>query len=189
MVELATMSESSTTLIRRAGTNDAPLLTDFAARVFSDSFGAYASVENMARYLRKTFAVDIQRNELADPALTYLMAFRDSRGNAVPVGYALVREGAKPESVHGPDPIEVGRFYVDSTCHGSGLAQHLMAACAREARRRRGHTLWLQVWEQNGRAIRFYEKCGFRDVGRESFWVGSAIYADRVMALELGAFA
>jgi hypothetical protein len=38
------------------------------------------------------------------------------------------------------------------------------------------------VWERNARAIAFYVKCGFRDVGSQPFLVGSDLQTDRVMA-------
>jgi len=57
-----------------------------------------------------------------------------------------------------------------------------MEACVAHALSRGGQTLWLWVWEQNPRAIRFYEKCGFTDVGSHPFVMGSEVQTDRVMA-------
>jgi ribosomal protein S18 acetylase RimI-like enzyme len=37
------------------------------------------------------------------------------------------------------------------------------------------------VWENNLRAVRFYEKNGFRDVGAHVFVLGSDVQTDRVM--------
>ena len=43
-----------------------------------------------------------------------------------------------------------------------------------------GH-LWLGVWERNARAIRFYAKAGFVDVGSHDFVLGTDRQTDRVM--------
>ena len=43
-------------------------------------------------------------------------------------------------------------------------------------------TLWLGVWERNPRAIAFYTKCGFVDVGEHAFVFGTDEQTDRVMA-------
>ena len=51
----------------------------------------------------------------------------------------------------------------------------------RAARHLGGIAIWLGVWERNPRAIAFYEKCGFRDVGSQLFIVGSDPQTDRVM--------
>jgi ribosomal protein S18 acetylase RimI-like enzyme len=41
--------------------------------------------------------------------------------------------------------------------------------------------LWLGVWEHNARALRFYAKCGFVDVGSHDFVLGTDRQTDRVM--------
>ena len=55
----------------------------------------------------------------------------------------------------------------------------------RRARAMGGRTLWLAVWQRNPRAIAFYRKYGFRDVGTHFFVVGSDHQTDRVMFREL----
>ena len=45
--------------------------------------------------------------------------------------------------------------------------------------------VWLGVWEENARAIAFYRKCGFVDVGSIDFFVGSDRQTDRVLAVPL----
>jgi len=79
----------------------------------------------------------------------------------------------------------VVRFCVDRPWHGRGLAQTLMAATADTARAAGGSTLWLGVWERNGRAIAFYRKCGFEDVGTHSFVLGDDHQRDRVLVRRL----
>jgi ribosomal protein S18 acetylase RimI-like enzyme len=49
------------------------------------------------------------------------------------------------------------------------------------ARAEGAETVWLGVWCENARAIRFYEKHGFRDVGSHSFLLGTDLQTDRVM--------
>jgi ribosomal protein S18 acetylase RimI-like enzyme len=60
-----------------------------------------------------------------------------------------------------------------------------MAAVCAEATAAGGKTLWLGVWERNPRAIRFYEKQGFRDVGSYLFVLGTDPQTDRVMTRAL----
>ena len=50
----------------------------------------------------------------------------------------------------------------------------------------RGHdAVWLQVWEENARARRFYEKCGLRAVGGKPFLFGDVLEQDIVYARAL----
>jgi ribosomal protein S18 acetylase RimI-like enzyme len=57
-----------------------------------------------------------------------------------------------------------------------------MRAVEQVARDLGGRTLWLGVWERNPRAIAFYTKCGFVDVGAHAFFFGTEEQSDRVMA-------
>jgi ribosomal protein S18 acetylase RimI-like enzyme len=46
--------------------------------------------------------------------------------------------------------------------------------------------IWLGVNSENARAIRFYEKSGFRRVGTKSFQLGTTVEHDFVMERALG---
>ena len=98
------------------------------------------------------------------------------------VAFALLRSGKSTPYVTDPTALEVQRFYVDRSCHGTGLAQTLMASCIEEAARRGARTLWLGVWERNPRAIRFYKAQGFVEIGTQIFVVGSDPQQDVVLS-------
>jgi len=68
---------------------------------------------------------------------------------------------------------------------GKGIGQRLMAACFEYARNGAYDVMWLGVWEFNPRAQRFYEKNGFRIVGRHTFQLGSDPQTDLLMQKEL----
>jgi len=164
--------------IRRATPADAATITALGIDTFTASFGAQNTPDNLAAHLRNAYGPGVQERELADPAYTYLLAEMDGRV----AGYALVHAAHAPACVTGPSPIEVLRFYVVADFHGAGVAQSLMDACVTEARQRGGRTLWLGVWSLNPRAIRFYEKCGYQQVGTQTFMLGDDPQLDRVLA-------
>ena len=164
--------------VRPATAADAALLAEFGARTFRDTFESENTPENMASYLAKAFDVTAIAREIDDPNVTYLIGEIDGS----PASYAMVRNAPAPPSVTGATPLEVVRFYVDRPWQGAAVAHTLMRACDAEARKRGARTLWLGVWEKNPRAIRFYEKCGFRDVGSQTFVLGDDAQTDRVMA-------
>jgi diamine N-acetyltransferase len=167
--------------IRRATTADAAMLAMHGARMFAETFAADNRPEDMTAYLALSFGPAIQAREIADPAKTFLVA---ESAEAV-VGYAVVSESERPPMVHEPSAVELVRFYIDAPFHGTGAARVLMRAVDDEARRRGARAVWLDVWERNPRAIRFYEKCGFRDVGAQRFLLGDDVQRDRVMLREL----
>jgi ribosomal protein S18 acetylase RimI-like enzyme len=162
--------------------SDAALLAELGARTFGETFGPDNRPEDLAVHLSESFGLERQRDELADPAVRYLVA---TIGDDV-AGYAMLRDGGAPACVEGAAPVELVRFYVTSPWHGRGVAQSLMSSCVAHAHDRGGSTVWLGVWERNARAITFYQKAGFRDVGSKFFWVGSDQQSDRVMVRDLG---
>jgi ribosomal protein S18 acetylase RimI-like enzyme len=131
----------------------------------------------MAHHLALAYGEEQQGRELRDPSVISLIC----EIGGEPAGYAMVRRHPAPPCVSGVEPVELWRFYVDSPYHGRGVAQRLMRAVGDAARELGGEELWLGVWEHNPRAIAFYRKCGFRDVGAQEFWVGSDRQIDRVM--------
>ena len=84
-----------------------------------------------------------------------------------------------------PDPqIVVPCLTVNPTAlehHGLGAAAELMHASLNAAADAGGRGVWLGVNSQNARAIRFYEKSGFRKVGTKSFKLGSTVEHDFVL--------
>jgi ribosomal protein S18 acetylase RimI-like enzyme len=60
-----------------------------------------------------------------------------------------------------------------------------MQACLTEAESAGCDLIWLGVWEHNPRAIGFYRKWGFRQVGAQRFQLGAELQTDLVMARQV----
>ncbi|MFM8781058.1 MAG: N-acetyltransferase family protein [Gemmatimonadota bacterium] len=167
--------------IRRATVADAAVLAAFGARSFADTFGAFHTPADLAMHLAEAFGVAQQTAELEDPATVTLFAEIDG----ALAGFTQVYAGAVPECVTGPAPIEIKRFYVDTPWHGQGVAQRLIDAAYALGRERRAQTVWLGVWEHNPRAIAFYRRQGFTQVGAHTFMVGTDATTDLLFARPL----
>lgn len=76
---------------------------------------------------------------------------------------------------------ELSKCYVHPEHHGLGAAAELMEATLDRAAGTGAAGVWLGVNSQNAKAIRFYEKNGFRKVGTKSFRLGEAVEHDFVM--------
>lgn len=166
------------TTIRLGEPADAAALAELAARTFRDSFSAENNPEDLAQHLATAYGPAQQGRELADADIVTLMV---QKGEELG-GYAQLRRGPSPACVNGDAPIELWRFYVVAKWHGQGIAQALMQRVIDEAARAGARTLWLGVWERNPRAIAFYTKCGFVDVGAHVFMVGTDPQNDRIMS-------
>jgi ribosomal protein S18 acetylase RimI-like enzyme len=178
--------------VRRADAADAATLSEFAERIFRESFEANNDPADLAAYLAEAFGADRQREEIAEPGAMVLLA-EDAGGShlardssAAPIaGYSHLTQGSTPESVAGPDPLELKRFYIDRTWQGTGLAHLLMHATIEAAMAAGARTLWLGVWEHNPRAIAFYRKFAFVEAGSHDFMLGRDRQTDLIMARPL----
>lgn len=167
--------------IRRGTAADASTLAALARDTFFDTFAPTNDAADMALHLERAYGVAQQSAELTDPAVITLLV--EEAGQAV--AYAQLRTGHVPDCVTAARPIELWRFYVTRDWHGRGIAQALMERVVAEAREADAGTLWLGVWEHNLRALAFYGKCGFADVGEHVFLFGTDPQTDRVMARPL----
>lgn len=163
-------------VIRAGVASDAPGLAELAARTFRDTFGPDNRPEDIALHVAENYGAARQLRELTDADYTTLLV--EIGGQLA--GYAQVRSGHTPECVLGEAPLELFRFYIAPPWHGRGVAGDLMRRVVAEASRRGGRTLWLGVWERNRRAMAFYRKHQFRDVGAHVFIVGTDPQTDRI---------
>ena len=173
--------EGPRSTVRRATPADAALIAELGEITFRQAFADANRPEDLALYLAKAYGAAQQAAELADPSVVYLVGEVGGR----PTGFAMLRRGASDPAVAGPDPVELVRIYVARAALGTGLGSALMEACIAEAVRGGHRTLWLGVWEQNHRALAFYRRWGFVDVGSHIFTVGTDPQTDRVLTLAL----
>ena len=158
------------------------MLAELGARAFSDTFQASTTSADMAAYVAGAFGPEVQAAELADATRTFLIA--ESEG--APAGYVQLRRGVPPRCVAGTRIIEIVRLYADAHWIGRGVGAALMGASLDLAGAEDRDTAWLDVWEDNDRAIAFYRKWGFDAVGVATFQLGGDVQHDLVMARRLG---
>ena len=167
--------------IRMANTNDAERVAALARDTFIATFADSNTPQDMAHYVDKAFSVDTIREELGDKRSTFFWA--EQQG--IPAGYAKLRRGEAEQCVNGPKPVELERIYADPELIGAGIGKLLLLTCTKMAISEGFQTLWLGVWEHNERAIEFYHRQGFVDVGSKLFMLGNDSQTDRIMQLGL----
>jgi ribosomal protein S18 acetylase RimI-like enzyme len=165
--------------VRRATLDDASELSRLAATTFRETFERDTTPEDMARYLADAFTPGRQAAEISDADSAMLIAeHTDDAGERELVGYAHVVSGPAPPAVREPAPVELKRIYVLRAWQGRRVAQALMEAALDAARTGGAQTVWLGVWERNARAVAFYRKYGFTQVGEHDFLLGNDVQTD-----------
>ena len=170
-----------TSTFRRGSVAEAEPLAAFAKRLYVETFGANTSLEDLAQFLERSYSPQKQAAELASPDIITIVGQAGTQLSS----FAQVRRHSPPAFVAAERPVELWRFYVDRPWHGRGVADALMREVRRAARDLEGASIWLSVWERNARAIAFYSRMGFRDVGAQDFWVGSDRQLDRILLADL----
>jgi ribosomal protein S18 acetylase RimI-like enzyme len=167
--------------IRKATAADADVLSELALKIFLDTFGAQNNPEDIELHASRSYSREIQLAEINDPTLTYLLAVVDGQ----PAGFAMIGLPRSESCSKFDKPVELFRFYVEKSWHGKGIAQPMMKECEKIARSLGGGTICLSVWLENPRAIRFYEKVGFRKEGTQPYILGNDVQTDWVMARDI----
>lgn len=163
-------------IVRVATRKDASLLAELGARTFRGS-SPNTFFEEVESYVKENF---IPEKVLACLSVKNVAALILEKGGQA-IGYALLSPGKAPNRLVPPDSIQIKWLYILDEWTGRKLGDALMARCLEHARVVGIGSVWLTVWENNGRAIHFYERWGFRKVGTCDFVVGRNIQRDFVL--------
>jgi diamine N-acetyltransferase len=167
--------------IRRANSGDANAIAGLSARTFISAYHGMLHEEALQEFVLSAFSLEKIREELDFSGSQFLLAYEGEK----PIGYAFLRVAGPPAGLMGSEPVELARIYLEEDVTGRGYGTILMDACLDLARQAGHDILWLGVWEQNERAIRFYEKMGFVRVGTLPFMFGDDLHTDLVMIRSL----
>jgi ribosomal protein S18 acetylase RimI-like enzyme len=163
--------------LREAEFADLESLLDLAQTSFVQAFTEGNKPENVQAYLSQAFTSVQLEKEWRNPASTFLLA--SLKGKLV--GYTKVNLAAAQTDVQDPDSLEVARLYTLEEVWGKGVGQFLLDAALDFAKEKGKTFVWLGVWEHNARAIRFYEKNGFKTFGSHPFPFGDEVQNDWLM--------
>ncbi len=167
--------------IRRVGPDDLTALRALAVQTFTETFAEHNTPENMAQYCTVNLSPHRLQQELENP----LSAFYFACNGEELAGYLKLNVGAAQTELRDEASVEIERIYVLKAFHGQQVGQHLFEQALEVARSRAADYIWLGVWEKNTRAIRFYEKNGFRIHSQHVFRLGDDAQTDYIMRKEL----
>ena len=152
---------------RDARDDDAAALRELFAQSFVETFGHLYPPADLQEFLDGNSELKWQ-SSLADPEVAIRVAEMDGEL----AGFVELAPRKLPYESGAP-ALELRRLYLRRTAHGSGIADQLMNWALDEAAARGAKELVLSVYVDNHRARRFYERHGFKAVGKYDFMVGS----------------
>ncbi len=167
--------------ITKVTLNNLEQLQAIGRRTFQETFADSNEEEDMNKYLDTGFSTEKLTIELNDENAEFYFAKLDKEV----IGYLKLNAGASQTELKDSKALEIERIYVAKEFHGKSVGQLLYNKAIELARQKEVDYVWLGVWEENPRAIRFYEKNGFVAFDKHIFKLGNDEQTDIMMKLQL----
>ena len=168
--------------IRRATADDAEALSVVGSATMLETYADKIPGRDIVAHCMRRHSVAVYAAWLADPDVAIWITETALHAAA---GYLVLMPAALPEPRPHPDDLEVQRIYVLSRFHGTSAGHALMNRAIAETKARRKRQLLLGVLKTNTRAVGFYRRQGFTEIGTRTFQVGTSVFDDYVMGLTI----
>ncbi len=169
--------------IRKAGPQDAGLLSVLAAATFYEAYFEQDDPHDLAEYIINSFEPALMTEQISAPDSVFFIAFADGRA----VGYAKLIDNSREPCIRASNTIELKRIYIVERIWRNGMGESLLKHCIETARLMGKDSIWLGVWQLNSRARPFYQKHGFVKVGTLEFPYGDSVGINDVLEFEIRA--
>ena len=166
---------------RKAGVHDADALALLGSATFLATFAFDHPGQPLIEHLRTEHSPEYYANALAQPGVEIVIG---ETLLGAPVGYAMITPPSHPDLQQDGD-IELKRIYLLGPWQGAGNGRQLLEQAFAIAAERGAKRMLLAVYENNEKALAFYERAGFAAIGNTVFMVGDAPFRDMFYARPL----
>lgn len=167
--------------IKKVSVEDIESLQKIGKQTFFETFSGSNTHEDMIKYLEESFNIDKLTDEIENTFSAFFFALID---NDV-VGYLKLNTGDSQTEMRDRKSLEIERIYVLNNYQGKRVGQLLYEKAIQVAKELDVEYVWLGVWENNPKAIRFYKKNGFVEFDKHIFKLGNDEQTDIMMKLSL----
>lgn len=165
--------------IKKANLEDLISIQIVGKQSFIETFTDNNTPENIEKYLQESFNTAQITLEINNPESLFYLAFWENE----PIGFLKVNLGeAQTESLY-KNTLEIQRIYVLKAFHGKKIGQLLLDKAIEIAKQHLVDYIWLGVWEENHKALNFYNKNGFNTFDKHVFVLGDDKQTDLIMKL------
>jgi ribosomal protein S18 acetylase RimI-like enzyme len=163
--------------VRVASATDAECIAALAIQVWLDTYASEGIRKTIAHYVLSEFTTEAFTRAIANPSSRLLVAEVQDHL----VGYTVVNLNT-PCPAPGGSSVELATLYVQRHFSGIGIGSSLLSSGRSIAREVTGNaSLWLTVNARNERAISFYKRHGFAQVGTTHFEFGNERHLNHVL--------
>ena len=163
--------------IRKLDITDLENLQKISILTFRETFEEVNTKEDMQKYLDENLSLERLKNELENLDSEFYFIENENKN----LGYLKLNFGnAQTEKVE-ENYFEIERIYVLKAFLGQKIGQILFDKAIDIGREKNLEYVWLGVWEENHRALKFYKKNGFEIFGKHDFVLGEDVQTDLLM--------
>lgn len=167
--------------LRKCTIDDFDVLRELSINTYFETFAHLNTKEDMEAYLEIAFNKERVANELNDNNSEFYFLYCDDKI----AGYLKLNEVPSQTDINDIESLEIERIYVSCGFQSIGLGKYLMEHAIATAKLRNKKYVWLGVWQKNEKAITFYKKNGFYEIGTHTFVMGEDIQTDYIMRKDL----
>ncbi|WP_437371518.1 GNAT family N-acetyltransferase [Maribacter litoralis] len=150
-------------------------------QTFVNAFEKDNDPSDFKDYIEKAFALKKIKAELLNPDSDFYFVYR----NDELTGYFKLNVLSAQSDVIRDDSIELERIYVLKAYQSLGLGKQILDCIKSLAQEKNKKMLWLGVWEENTRAIQFYQRHGFQKFDTHPYFIGTDEQTDWLMRFDL----
>ena len=167
--------------IREAEISDAEFIALLGRVTFTETFGhLFRNQNDLLDYYNKTFSVKKIKKSLKKPNTYYWVAF----ANDLPVGYSKLKLDSLSEFIDCKNTSQLQKIYVLKDFLSLKIGLELQNKLIDKAKKH-SDVIWLSVLNSNKRALNFYYKNEFIEIGKHNFQIGIEIFEFIVMSRKL----
>jgi ribosomal protein S18 acetylase RimI-like enzyme len=159
--------------------NEVEQLQSISRQTFSETFSGSNSKENMDKYLNENLSIQKLSEELNNEN-SHFFFIKDGERK---IGYLKLNMGPSQTELKDERALEIERIYVIQEYQGKKVGQQLYEKAIQVAKEKKAQYIWLGVWEENHKALQFYNKNGFEVFDKHVFVLGDEKQTDLMMRL------
>ena len=168
--------------IRLARKEDAQFIALLGRTTFTETFGHFfRDQQDLIHYYNSTFSVQKIEAGIEKPNNLFWIAF----ANRLPVGYAKLKLHSNSEFLDSKEVCQLQKIYVLKDFLSMKIGLELQRSLLEKAKELRFTEIWLSVLNSNERAIGFYKKSGFEEIGNHDFQIGKENFEFVAMGRQL----
>ncbi len=168
--------------IKTATQADTDVLALLGRQTWDESHGHYIEDKNdLLKYLDNNFSVSKTKQDIDNPNNLFYIIYADD----LPAGYAKLILNATNENVVSQNNCRLERIFILNDFIPLKIGKQLLIFVEEQAKALKIDAMWLTVYIKNIRAIRFYEKNEFKNVGDINFEVSGKAYENIVFSKKI----